>query len=149
MYLQKFQQKHHTHRYFVDSETGDALCLCGKVKGSPCVGNGTNKYNAKSSIYNGYPYDSALEAKVAMELDWRLKAGEIKSWERQYPIEIRSCYGALIRRHKVDLRVKLKDDSYELVEAKGMELPEYKLLRKLIEYVWLPEHLDHVYVVVK
>jgi hypothetical protein len=30
------------------------------------------------------------------------------------------------------------DDSYELVEAKGIELPEYKL----IELIWLPEHMD-------
>jgi hypothetical protein len=84
-----------------------------------------------------------------MELDWRLKAGDIKGWERQYPIEIRRPYGELIRRRKVDFRARLNDDSHELIEAKGMELPEYKLLRKLIEFIWLPEHLDHTYTVVK
>lgn len=146
-YIQKWQPKKHSHRYFINSETNDAICLCGKVQGSARVGK--QKYNAKTTIYNGYAYDSGLEAKVAMELDWRLKAGDIKSWERQYPIEIRSPHGELIRRHKVDFRVTLTDDSYELVEAKGMELPEYKLLRKLIELVWLPEHLDHVYTLVK
>jgi hypothetical protein len=45
--------------------------------------------------------------------------------------------------------VTLNDDSYELVEAKGMELPEYELLRKLIELVWLPENTDYTYTVVK
>jgi hypothetical protein len=146
-FLQKRQPKHHSHRYFVDLNTGDAVCLCGRVRGAARVGK--QKYNARTSIYNGYPYDSGLEAKVAMELDWRLKGGDIKGWERQYPIEIRSPHGELIRRHKVDFRVTLNDDSYELVEAKGMELPEYKLLRKLIELMWLPEHLDHTYTVVK
>jgi hypothetical protein len=96
-YLTKWQSKHHSHRYFVDSETNDAACLCGNVRGSARVGNGKQKYNAKTTIYNGYAYDSGLEAKVAMELDWRLKAGDIKNWERQYPIEIRSPQGELIR----------------------------------------------------
>jgi hypothetical protein len=35
-----------------------------------CQPEGNNKYNAKTSIYNGYPYDSALEARVAVEFDW-------------------------------------------------------------------------------
>jgi hypothetical protein len=64
--------------------------------------------------------------------EWRwnatgcLKAKEIKGWERQYPIEIRSQYGDLIPRHKVDFRVRNKDDSFELIETKGLEDFEYK-----------------------
>lgn len=45
--------------------------------------------------------------------------------------------------------MELNDDSYELVEAKGFETPEYELLRKLIELMWLPERLDHTYTVAK
>jgi len=49
----------------------------------------------------------------------------------------------------VDFRTTLPDGSYELIEAKGFETPEYKLLKKLIDLLWLPEHLDHTYTVVK
>jgi hypothetical protein len=52
-------------------------------------------------------------------------------------------------RHKVEFRILLNDDSYELLEVKGFGTRDYKLIRRLIETLWLPEHLDHVYTVVK
>jgi hypothetical protein len=84
-----------------------------------------------------------------MSLDWRKKAGDIKDWEKQYPIEIRSPYGELIVRHKVDFRLLLNDESYELLEVKGFETRDYKLIRRLIETMWSPEHLDYIYTVTK
>lgn len=66
-YLKRRFAKKHTHKYFVDSNTGDALCLCGKVRGSKKAKPG--KYNALRCRYNGYWYDSKFEAQVAMELD--------------------------------------------------------------------------------
>jgi len=98
-YSQSRFAKKHSHRYFGDSRTNDAVCLCGKVQGSKKAAPG--KYNAVRSVYNGYPYDSKFEAQYAMELDWRLKAGEIKAWDRQFPIEIRNPKtGELLRRTK-------------------------------------------------
>lgn len=147
-YIQRRFAKGHQHRYFVDSDTGDAVCLCGKVRGSARASPG--KYRALRTEYNGYFYDSKFEAQTAMSLDWRLRAKEIKAWERQYPIEIRSpATGELIVRHKVDFRVHHNDGSYELIEAKGFETRDWKLIRKLIETLWLPEHLDHCYTVAK
>jgi hypothetical protein len=146
-YLQRRKPKGHTHKYFVDSFTSDAVCLCGKVRGSKKAEPG--KYKAIRCSYNGYIYDSKFEAQTAMELDWRLKAGEITKWEKQFPIEIRSPSGELIVRHRVDFRATLKDGSYELIESKGFETRDYRLLRKLIEMIWLPQHLDHVYTVYK
>ena len=75
-FLQRRFAKKHTHRCFVDSETNDAVCLCGKVRGSERAIPA--KYNAIRTVYNGYPYDSKFEAQKAMELDWFLKAGKIK-----------------------------------------------------------------------
>ena len=70
------------------------------------------------SVYNGYPYDSKFEAQYAMELDWRVRASEIKAWDRQFPIEIRNPKtGKLLRRHKVDFRVHENDGSFTLVET--------------------------------
>ena len=49
----------------------------------------------------------------------------------------------------MDFRAKLKDGSYELVEAKGMEMPDYIIKRRLIEAVYLHQHPDHTYIVIK
>ena len=46
------------------------------------------KFNAKKTEYNGYIYDSKLEAAVAETLDWRPEAKEIKDWERQFTVEM-------------------------------------------------------------
>src|ERR1035437_9847541 len=145
-YLQtKFAQKHQ-HRYFVDVNDGVALCLCGKVKGSPKAK--ANKYHAKSCWYEGYMYDSMFEANYAMNLDWRKKAKDIKDWERQYPVTI-EANGEKILTTKVDFRVQHNDKSFELVETKGFETPDYKIKKRLIEVIWLPLHLDHCYTLVK
>ena len=35
------------------------------------------------------------------------------------------------------------------MEVKGFETQEYRLLKKLIEVLWLPEHLDYRYTVIR
>lgn len=147
-HLQRRYPKGHQHRYFVDSETNDAVCLCGKVRGGKKAEPG--KYHALRTEYNGVYYDSKFEAQTAMSLDWRVKAKEIKGWERQYPIEIRSPHtGDLILRHKVDFRIEHNDGTFELLECKGFETRDWRITKSLIEELWLPEHLDHTYVVAK
>src|SRR4051812_11043455 len=94
------------------------------------------KYHAIRCEYNGYFYDSKFETQTAMDLDWRKQSGDIKAWERQYPVEIRHN-SELIRRHKVDFRITHNHGSFELLEVKGMETQEYRLLKKLIEIIWL------------
>lgn len=112
-----------------------------------------NKYGAKKTDYAGVKYDSKFEAGVAAELDLRLKANDIVSWERQYKIEAWACRSdgtpAFKVSHKVDFRIEHKDGSFELLEAKGVETPDYKWRRKFLEHIWLPEHPDHIYTVVK
>lgn len=91
-----------------------------------------NKYRAKTSIYNGRPYRSKLEAGYAMELDIRQKAGEIKSWEYERKLEL-YVYDYHICDYKIDFVVQHTDGSEEYVECKGMELPLWKLKWKLLE----------------
>jgi hypothetical protein len=112
-----------------------------------------NKYGAKRTKFDGYNYDSKFEAGVAQELELRKRAGDIRDWERQFKIE---CWAytsdgtpAFKVSHKVDFRIHHNDDSYELVEAKGVETSDYKWRRKFLEHIWLKEHLDHTYTVVK
>jgi hypothetical protein len=112
-----------------------------------------NKYGAKKTDFNGRKYDSKFEAGVAQELDLRLKAGDIQAVEPQYKVEMwiyrEDGRRAFMVGHKIDFRITLNDGSYELIEAKGMETQDYKWRRKLLEELWLPLHLDHVYSVVK
>lgn len=113
-----------------------------------------NKYGAKRTIANdGFKYDSKFEAGVADELLLRKKAKDIKDYERQYKVEI-WCYRenglkAFKVSHKVDFRIHHNDGSFELLEAKGVETADYKMRRKFLEEIWLPDHLDHTYTVVK
>lgn len=112
-----------------------------------------NKYNARKTTYEGIRYDSGFEAEVAAELDLRKKAGEILSWERQYKLEM-WCYTedgqkAFKVSHKVDFLVHHHDGSKELVEAKGIETDDYKWRRKFLENVWLKEHPEYTYTVIK
>lgn len=112
-----------------------------------------NKYNAVRTKYDGYNYASRLEARQAAELDIMLKAKMIKGWERQYKVEFECLtldgQKTSLGTHKIDFRVHELDDSYTLIETKGMETEGYMLRRRMLEKVWLPVHLDHTYRVVK
>ncbi len=112
-----------------------------------------NKFSAVKTTYNGFKYDSKFEASVAMELDWRLKAGEIKEWENQYKVEMwaYNIHGERVikKTHRIDFRIHELDDSFTLLEAKGVETQDYRDRRKWLEKLWLPEHLDYCYQVVK
>lgn len=112
-----------------------------------------NKYGAKRTEFNGHHYDSKFEAGVAQELELRKQAKDIKDYDRQFKVEI-WCYRenglpAFKVSHKVDFRIHHNDGSYELLEAKGMILPDYKWRRKFLEEIWLKDHLDHIYTVVQ
>lgn len=110
--------------------------------------NRYRKYNNVHQTYGGYSYMSRAEADYAAELDLRVKGKDIQSWERQYKVSI-DYNGKHICNYYVDFRILHNDNSYELVEIKGMETETWRLKRKLLEYMWLPEHLDHSYTVVK
>lgn len=112
-----------------------------------------SKYGAKRTEFNGYKYDSKFEAGVAQDLELRKKAGDITDYEQQFKVEV-WCYRenglpAFKVSHKIDFRVHNTDGSYELIEAKGVETADYKMRRKFLENIWLPDHPDHTYTVIK
>lgn len=84
------------------------------------------KYNNTSKTYNGRTYHSIKEANYAEELDWRVRAGEIKEVIPQYKIDIR-IGGKHWRNYYVDFKVITKDDSIEYHEVKGYETEEWKM----------------------
>jgi len=85
-----------------------------------------NKYNAESQTYNGHKYDSKYEASYAMNLDWRLKAGEIKEWHPHVKIDLR-VNGCHIANYIVDFMIINLDESVEYHETKGFETYNWKI----------------------
>ncbi len=86
----------------------------------------SNKFKANKQEYDGKWYHSKGEAAYAQELDWRIKAGEIKSWERQVKIPLK-VNGILICNYYIDFKVTTKHDSTEYHEYKGFETMEWKM----------------------
>lgn len=96
-----------------------------------------NKYGAKKQSYNGVKYDSTLEAKVAEDLDWQLKVGDLVEVKRQVKIPL-MVNKVLICNYYCDFRTVDKHGQVKYVEAKGMELPVW-LIKKKLFLAMLPE----------
>lgn len=107
-----------------------------------------NKYHSKSSIYNGYYYQSQLEAAYAQELDLRVKAKDIKSWDRQIrvPLEVN---GMKICTYIVDFKICHLDGSIEWVETKGFWTDVAKIKTRLFEAAYLHERPNERFTIVK
>ncbi len=106
-----------------------------------------SKYGNKKTEYNGYKYMSKFEARVAQELDLRMKAGEFTNIDPQYRIKL---YVYLPDGKKADLftyicdfRCERPNGSYLLVEAKGYQTDVYRTKKKILDLVWLPDHPDY------
>lgn len=90
-----------------------------------------SKYHNVRTEYNGIKYDSKLEAQTAQELDWRLKAGDIKEWKRQVKIPLR-VNDVFIANYYIDFIYKDKNDTVVFLECKGIELPLWQLKWRLL-----------------
>ena len=87
---------------------------------------------SKKQTYDGYLYDSKFEAGYAQELDLRVKAKDIKSWEKQKKLEL-VVNNYVVTTYKIDFIITHNDDSLEYVETKGWASPTWRLKWKLFE----------------
>lgn len=94
---------------------------------------------AKRTEYNGLWYQSKLEANYAMQLDFRIRAGEVKKWKRQVKIELK-VNGVKICNYYIDFKVTMADGSTQYVEVKGLEMELWKMKWKLC--MALKEEID-------
>lgn len=112
-----------------------------------------SKYNAQRTQALGRSFDSKFESTVAVDLEGQKERGEILDYDCQYKVEMwaydKSGKPVIKKMHKIDFRVHHKDGSFELLEAKGIETDDYKMRRQFLLELWLPEHPDHYYTVVK
>lgn len=92
-----------------------------------------SKYGAKRTEYNGVLYDSALEARCAAHLDLMLRAGVITSWKRQ---EAFALPGGI--RYVADFYVCYPRGAARVMDAKGVQTPEFKLKRRLFQEQYGP-----------
>lgn len=120
VYLRKYRGSH---------DHNEEMCLCGKIKGSK---KKESKFHNKTQNYNGHHYDSMFEAEYAQALDFSLKNGSIKSWERQVKLDLR-INDMHLANYYIDFIVTHNDGVREFVEVKGMEQDLWKLKWKILE----------------
>lgn len=101
-----------------------------------------SKYGNKKTVYNGFTYDSKKEAAYAQELDLRVRAGDIHSWERQVPLEIK-VNDRKICKYIADFLVKYANGKQEFVDVKGMKTDVYRLKKKLVEAIYGITIIEH------
>ena len=94
-----------------------------------------NKYHSKKATYNGYTYHSTLEANYARQLDWQIKEKEVKSWERQYKIDI-TVNGIHITNYFIDFKVYYTDGHVEYIEIKGFETGLWRIKWRLAQAMY-------------
>jgi hypothetical protein len=89
-----------------------------------------SKYHNRTNDYGGEIYHSIKEAGYAAELDLRVKAHDIRSWERQIriPLDVRGYH---ICNYIIDFVVTHNDGIKEYVEVKGFETDIWRLKWKL------------------
>lgn len=115
-----------------------------------------NKYKAKSTEYGGNIYHSKLEAGQAQELDFRIKAKELKKWERQIKFEFwlikknknwvlmdkkpeNAMQAIKLTTYILDFIAYRMDEKKEFIEVKGdflSRLPAWKMKWQLLECLY-------------
>lgn len=91
-----------------------------------------NKFHATKQEYGGLKYDSKLEVGFAKELDARIAAGEKFTWTRQRLLDLK-VNGEKVCGYKMDFVLDHGNDTFELVETKGLPMPDWKLKWRLLE----------------
>lgn len=97
--------------------------------------NGTlpkNKFGNSKQVYKDIKYDSKLEVGYAQQLDLRLRAKDIKGWERQRLLDLK-VNSKKVCGYKMDFVVDLGNNTFELVETKGFPTPEWQVKWRLLE----------------
>lgn len=103
-----------------------------------------SKYKAVKQTYNGYSYDSKMEANYAAQLDLLIKAKEVERWDRQVKISI-DINEVHICNYFMDFEVFYTDGRVEYHEVKGYETDVWKIKWKLAKALYP----DHNFVLIK
>lgn len=86
------------------------------------------KYRANKTSIDGHTFDSKKEAEYYCELKMRLQAKEIKGFCLQPTFML-----APGLKYKADFIVFNNDNSYEIIDVKGLKTKEYTAKKKVFE----------------
>ena len=107
-------------------------CSCEKFK--------FRKYGGRRSEHNGQFFGSKKERDYAAELDLRIKAGDIVSYDKQVkiPLMIRDANGRehTWRNYIIDFVLTYPDESKEYVEVKGFPTETWKMKWDVFEILY-------------
>lgn len=90
-----------------------------------------NKYNAKPTVVDNIRFASKAEANYYMQLKLRKKAGEIVFFLMQQPFHLPGGV-----KYIVDFAEFHADNTVHFVDVKGIETKEFKIKKKLVEYLY-------------
>ena len=87
-----------------------------------------HKFNAKPTHLNGIRFASKREARLYAELVLEKEAGGVLFFLRQVPLHLPGGV-----KYVVDFVVFYTDGRVRFLDAKGMETPEFKTKKKIVE----------------
>jgi hypothetical protein len=90
-----------------------------------------SKYGNIGTLFQGAVYDSKREAEYALDLEARLRAGEIVSVSRQIPFALYGRNGGQVCTYRMDFVITLPNGQREAHEAKGYATEVWRLKKKL------------------
>lgn len=92
-----------------------------------------HKFNAISTVNDGVRFDSKLEARYYDLLKLKKHEGSVLFFLRQVPFHIHGENQSAGVRYVCDFQVFYADGSVEFIDIKGMETPDFKMKKKLVE----------------
>lgn len=90
---------------------------------------------ARKQEHDGFRYDSGFEASYATELDLRVRAKDIKSYDKQVNLDL-VVNGYVVCQYRIDFIIHHNDGTREYVETKGYATDTWKLKWKLFEALY-------------
>lgn len=97
--------------------------------------------------------DSLFEGSIEDYLDLRLRAGDIAGYDKQFTlrVDIHAPNGERVatKSHKVDFCVHELDNSFTLLEAKGVHTVDYQWRRDVVVAIWRELHPEYEYEVIQ
>ncbi|MGO7044365.1 DUF1064 domain-containing protein [Rhizobium johnstonii] len=96
-----------------------------------------NKFGAKTTVFDGIPFDSKREAEVYRDLKLLERSGRISGFERQRKFEL-IVNGKIIGTYRADFAFidHDKDCRFRVVDVKGVVTRDFKRVQKIIKAIY-------------
>ena len=103
----------------------------------------SGKYGAKECYINDNHFDSLMEAQYYVYLLQQVKNGAVKEFLMQEPFELQPKFvnkftgrSTQSITYVADFVLFYPNDNVEVIDVKGKETPEFKIKKKLFEYMY-------------